>query len=170
MVPLADSKRIDRAKSKALLAAGLGAAGAAAGAPLGPVGAAVGGGLGVLTGVIVGDRQMTFQLDYVAVPAYEYAALLAGSTPSHTIYIKAGETLLPTGGNVEDVMQGEMEAEAIVAPATKPKRRKRNPWITFNKRFKFRSKRKSESSQEYLTRRTRAARIAYNKQKQGGKK
>ena len=78
--------------------------------------------------------------------------------------------MLPTGGNVEDVMLGEMEAEAIAEPVAKPKRRKRNPWITFNKRFKFRSKRKSESSQEYLTRRTRAARLAYNKQKKGGKK
>jgi len=161
---------MDRAKSKALLAAGLGSAGAAAGAPLGPVGAVVGGGLGVLTGVIVGDRQITFPLDYVAVPAYEYALLQQGIAPSHTIYIKAGETLLPTGGNVEDVMLGEMEAEAIAEPVAKPKRRKRNPWITFNKRFKFRSKRKSESSQEYLTRRTRAARLAYNKQKKGGKK
>lgn len=170
MVSLADSKRVDRAKSKALLAAGLGAAGAAAGAPLGPVGAVVGGGLGVLTGVIVGDQQMTFQLDYVAVPAYEYAAILAGSAPSHSVYIKAGETLMPTGGNVQDVMEGEMQAEAITAAAVKPKRRKRNPWITFNKRFKFRAKRKSESSQEYLTRRTRAARTAYNRSKKGGKK
>ena len=166
---MADSKRIDRAKSKALLAAGLGAAGAAAGAPLGPVGAAVGGGLGVLTGVIVGDQQMTFQLDYVAVPAYEYAALLAGSSPSHSIYIKSGETLIPTGGSVDDVELGEMEAQMMTEAVVKPKRRKRNPWITFNKRFKFRSKRKSESSQEYLTRRTRAARTAYNKQKKGGK-
>lgn len=167
---MADSNRMDRAKSKALLAGALGAAGAAAGAPLGPVGAAVGGGVGVLTGVIVGDQQMTFQLDYVAVPAYEYAALLAGSSPSHTVYIKAGETLMPTGGNVQDVLEGEMQAEAITEAAVKPKRRKRNPWITFNKRFKFRSKRKNESSQEYLTRRTRAARTAYNKQKRGGKK
>ena len=123
---MADSKRLDRAKSKALLAAGLGAAGAAAGAPLGPVGAAVGGGLGVLTGVIVGDQTMVFQLDYVAVPAYEYSGLLAGRAPTHSIYIKAGETLMPTGGNVDDYELGLVEA-AVVAPiATKRKPTKYN--------------------------------------------
>jgi len=169
VVSLADSKRFDRAKSKALLASGLGAAGAAAGAPLGPVGAAVGGGLGVITGLIVGDQQIVFPVDYVAVPAFEYALLRQGMAPSNIIYIKAGETLMPTGGNVQDVMQGEVEAEAMSEPAAKPKRRKRNPWITFNKRFKFRDKRKSESSQEYLTRRTKAAKTAYYKQKRGGK-
>jgi len=167
---VADSQRVDRAKSKALLASGLGAAGAAAGSPLGPVGAAVGGGLGVLAGVIVGDTQMTFPLDYVAVPAHEYAAVLSGRSPSHTVYIKAGETLMPTGGNVDDVEIGIMEAqeELPAAPAPK-KRRKKNPWIQFNKKFQFRAKRKSESSQEYLARRTKAARLAYNKSKRGGK-
>jgi hypothetical protein len=158
---------MDRAKSKALLASGLGAAGAAAGAPLGPVGAAVGGGLGVLTGVIVGDQQMTFPLDYVAVPAHEYAAVLSGRSPSHTVYIKAGETLMPTGGNVDDVEEGIMEA-AVEMPAPR-KRRKKNPWIAFNKKFQYRAKRKNETSQEYLARRTKAARTAYNKSK-GGRK
>jgi hypothetical protein len=162
---LSDSPRLERAKSKALLASGLGAAGAAAGAPLGPVGAVVGGGLGVLTGVIVGDRQMTFPLDYVAIPAYEYAAVLSGRSPSHTVYIKAGETLMPTGGNVDDVELGVVEASEP-APA-KRKRRKKNPWIQFNKKFQYRAKRKSETSQEYLARRTKAARAAYRK---GGKK
>ena len=167
---MTDSSRMDRAKSKALLASGLGAAGAAAGAPLGPVGAAVGGGLGVLTGVIVGDQQMTFPLDYVAVPAHEYAAVLSGRSPSHTVYIKAGETLMPSGGNVADVQEGIMEAAEMpaAAPARK-KRRKKNPWIQFNKKFQYRAKRKSESSQEYLARRTKAARTAYKKSK-GGRK
>jgi hypothetical protein len=113
---------------------------------------------------------MTFPLDYVAVPAHEYAAVLSGRSPSHTVYIKAGETLMPTGGNVDDVEIGIMEAqeELPAAPAPK-KRRKKNPWIQFNKKFQYRSKRKSESSQEYLARRTKAARLAYNKSKRGGK-
>jgi hypothetical protein len=164
---LADSKRIDRAKSKALLASGIGAAGAAAGSPLGPVGAAVGGGLGVLAGLIVGDKQITFPVDYVAVPAHEYALLLQGYPSTHTIYIKAGETLMPTGGNVDDVELGVMEAE-VETPAPR-KRRKKNPWITFNKKFSYRAKRKNETSQEYLARRTKAARLAYNRSKKGGK-
>ena len=61
---------------------------------------------------------------------------------------------------MEELLQEEMP---------KPKRRKKNPWITFNKKFSYRAKRKNESSQDYLRKRTKAARIAYNKQKRGGK-
>lgn len=145
----------------ALTAAGIaGAAGVAAPAVLGA--AAVGG----LAGLIVGDESYVLPIDMVAIPAYQ--AYLIQGTPQFTLYVKAGETILATGGNVDDVMEGQLEAAAVQAPV-KRKRRKKNPWIQFNKKFSYRAKRKSESSQEYLRKRTKAARIAYNKMKKGGK-
>lgn len=147
------SERIERAVAKSILAAEGAAIGGAIG---GPVGATI----GAVGGVIYGDAKMVFMEPMIAIPArQEY--LLSGS-PDVKVYIRAGETLEPTGGAVEDVQ------EAMTAPV-KPKRRKKNPWIQFNKKFSFRAKRKSESSQEYLRKRTKAARIAYNKQKKGGK-
>lgn len=147
------SDRIDRAIAKSILAAEGAAIGGAIG---GPVGATI----GAVGGVLYGDAQMVFMEPMIAIPArQEY--LLSGQ-PDVKVYIRAGETLEPTGGAVEDVQ------EALVAPA-KPKRRKKNPWIQFNKKFKFRAKRKNESSQQYLRMRTKAAKTAYNKQKRGGK-
>jgi len=114
--PVEGKQRESRAKSKALLATSLGVAGAAAGSPGGPVGAGVGGALGVLAGLIVGDQDIVFTVDYVAVPAFEYGMLRQGVAPSHTIYIKAGETLVATGGNVDDVELGIAEAVAVTEP------------------------------------------------------
>lgn len=153
------SDRIERAAAKALLAGEGAAIGGAIG---GPVGATV----GAVAGLIVGDSTTVFPIDMIAIPAYQ--AYLIGGVPAMQVYIKAGETLLPTGGNVDDVIVGEAEALAL----TKPKRKKRskNPWILHNKNFSFRAKRKGESSQEYLRLRTKASRAAYNKGKKGGKK
>lgn len=159
---MADSTRMDRAKSKALLASGLGAAGAAAGAPLGPVGAAVGGGLGVVAGLIVGDEEMVFRIDYVAIPAFELASVRQGLPPSSMIYIKAGETLLPTGGNVRDVNEVIADETPMVA-AEAPKRKRTNAYTRFNKRFKFRAKKKSESSMAYMKARNKAVSRAWRK-------
>jgi len=150
------SERIDRAIAKSILAAEGAAIGGAIG---GPVGATV----GAVGGLIIGDETTVFPLDMIAIPAYQ-AYLLSG-TPALQVYIRAGETLVPTGGNVEDVQE---VLEAVVE-APKRKRRSKNPWILFNKNFKFRPKRKNESSQQYLRLRTKAARAAYNKKKRGGK-
>lgn len=58
----------------------------------------------------------------------------------------------------------EMSQEEITS---RPKR-KRNKWVTFLKRFKFRDKRKNESSQSYLRLRTKKASREWKKKK--GKK
>jgi hypothetical protein len=152
------SDRIDRAIAKSILAAEGAAIGGAIG---GPVGATV----GAVGGLIVGDATTVFPLDMIAIPAYQ-AYLLSG-TPALQVYIRAGETLLPTGGNVEDVQQ--VEEQMIISEKKPRKRRSKNPWIVFNKNYSYRAKRKNESSQEYLRKRTKAARAAYNKQKRGGK-
>ena len=97
--------------------------GAAIGSLAGPVGGLAGGGIGATLGLLVGDETTVFPLDMIAIPAYQ-AYMLAG-TPALTIYIKAGETLVPTGGNVQDMAEGLMQAEVIEDTMVTPKKRKR---------------------------------------------
>lgn len=161
------SKRTERAEAKGSLATDLALAGAIVGAPLGAPGAVAGGIVGGLAGLIIADSGLVLPIDMVAIPAYQ-AYLISGS-PAATVYIKAGETIMPTGGNVADVMQGIEEASAMTASSTK-KRRKPNPWIRFSKNFDFRKRRKNESAKAYLGARSSAASRAYKKSKGGTKK
>jgi len=82
-------------------------------------GALVGGSLGYL----IGDQVITFPMPMIAIPAHE-SHLLSGS-PSMQIYIRAGETLMPTGGAVDDVALGQAEAMALEAESVAPMPKKR---------------------------------------------
>jgi len=147
------SQRIERAISKGILASELALTGAAvAGVP----GAVVGG----VAGLIIGDSTTVFPLDMIAIPAYQ--AYMINGVPAMQIYIRAGETLLPTGGNVDDVAEGVSEAIAIVGT-----KKRTNKYTRFNKRFKFRAKRKSESAVAYMKARNKAVSRAWRK---GGSK
>lgn len=106
------SERIERAVAKGTLASELALTGAAiAGVP----GAIVGAG----TGLIIGDQTTVFPIDMVAIPAYQ--AYMIQGVPSMQVYIKQGETLLPTGGEVQDVLE-VVSAEGQETP-TKPKKK-----------------------------------------------
>ncbi len=89
---------------------------------------------GVMVGLIIGDEETVFPIDMIAVPAFEYAALRANPSmpnPSYMVYIKAGETLVPTGGNVKDMTEN-MDIKAVSkAPATK--KRKLTAWNRYVK-------------------------------------
>jgi len=95
--------KTEAAASKVESAVALGGLGAGLG---GPIGGAIGAGIGLY----IGDRETVFPLDMVAIPAYQ--AYMINGTPSLQVYIRAGETLMPTGGNVEDVQQA-METMAV---------------------------------------------------------
>lgn len=56
------------------------------------------------------DERIVLPLDMVCIPAYQ-AFMIQGS-PSLTIYVRAGETIIPTGGNVQDVQQALDQADA----------------------------------------------------------
>jgi len=116
------SKREQRAKAKGELATELALTGAAVGSLMGPVGGVVGGSIGGIAGLIIADQTTVLPIDMIAIPAYQ--AYMITMTPSMQIYIKAGETIVATGGNVEDLIEGEMEAEGIriVEAAKKTKR------------------------------------------------
>lgn len=70
------------------------------------------------------DDFITIPIPMIAIPAHE-SHLLSGS-PSMQIYIRAGETIVPTGGNVQDFEQGVAETQALeavsAAPVTKKKK------------------------------------------------
>ena len=86
----------------------------------GYVGGPVGAGIGAITGLIIGDGETVFPLDMVAIPAYQ-AFMIQGS-PSLQVYIRAGETLMPTGGNVQDVQ--EVIESVAESQTPSPKRKK----------------------------------------------
>jgi hypothetical protein len=85
---------------------------------------------GVMVGLIIGDEETVFPIDMIAIPAFQ-AHMLAG-TPSMQIYIKAGETLVPTGGNVKDMTEN-MDVRAV-AEAPEVKKRKPSKWNRYVKR------------------------------------
>jgi len=104
------SERIDRAIAKSILAA----EGAAIGTAIAPgIGTAIGAGVGL----IVGDQLTVFPLDMICIPAYQ--AYMINGTPAMQIYIRAGETLMPTGGNVTDVQE---VVQQEVAPVSKKRK------------------------------------------------
>lgn len=106
-------------------------AGVALGSRLGPVGGALGGTLGGISGFILGDREIVFPMDMVAIPAYQMY-LLGGIEPVFQIYIKEGEVLnqvIPT-----DAMEAE---EALSEPSKPSKKRKASKYHTaYGKHFK----------------------------------
>jgi hypothetical protein len=85
---------------------------------------------GVMVGLIIGDEETIFPIDMVAIPAYQ--AYMLNGTPSMQIYIKAGETLVPTGGNVKDMTEN-MDVSAV-SEAPTPKKRKPSKWNRYVKR------------------------------------
>ncbi len=118
--------KTEAAASKLKTATGLAGLG---GSIAGPIGA----GVGAVTGLIIGDDTTVFPIDMVAIPAYQ--AYLIQSNPALTVYIKAGETLVPTGGNVLD-MQENMDIEAVSESIEAPKKRKRSKWNIYTSKKK----------------------------------
>lgn len=111
----AGSRGRDRVVSGSL-GAGVGAAIGTAVAP--GIGTAIGAGIGGLAGLIFGDENTVLPVDMIAIPAFE--AYLIQGEPSFRLYIRAGETIVPTGGNVDDVQLGI--AENVTALKTERKK------------------------------------------------
>jgi hypothetical protein len=65
------------------------------------------------------DDFITIPIPMIAIPAHE-SHLLSGS-PSLQIYIRAGETIVPTGGNVQDFNEGVEQAAALEASIEAPR-------------------------------------------------
>ncbi len=122
-------KAIDVLDSKALSAAEGAFIGGAAGSALGPLGTAGGALGGGAIGWFLADNNTVFPVDMVCIPAYQ--AYLIQGQPAFTIYARAGETIVPTGGNVQDVQQ---VVEPMAAPSKK--RVKLSKWNRYVKNKK----------------------------------
>ena len=123
-------KRLERAQSKAVLSSSLAATGAAV---AGPVGA----GLGAVTGLIIGDRELVFPIDMIAIPAYQ-AYMLSGN-PAFQIFIKEGEVLAQV--QLTDAEEAELSVEQVLdrvnlsTTKEKPKRKKTKYQRAYKKAF-----------------------------------
>lgn len=87
---------------------------------------------------LLADDVLTIPMPMIAIPAHE-SYLLSGS-PSMQIYIRAGETIVPTGGDVQDFAEGVLEGEAIESNmstgVSKPKKKKTARQRAYSKNFK----------------------------------
>ena len=123
------SKRVERAKAKGQLATELALTGAAVGSLVGPVGGVVGGSVGGLAGLIVGDATLVFPMPMVAIPAFEFASITSGRSPSFMVYIKEGEVL------TQVVATDAMEATEALEEVTTPAKRTRAPGAGLPKKY-----------------------------------
>lgn len=150
--------KTEAAASKVKTAVALGGLG---GSIAGPIGA----GVGAITGLIIGDDTTVFPIDMVAIPAYQYN--LVNGSPSFSVYIKAGETLVPTGGNVAD-MSENMDIETVSESIESKKKRKRSKWNIYAGKKANQIKFKSGKKKGLLN--LKAMSKAYRKAQKGGKK
>lgn len=78
------------------------------------------------------DEVTVVPYDMIAIPAHEYFRL--NSDPTFQIYIRGGETIMPTGGNVRDVQ--EVVETMAVEETPKPKKRKTARQRAYSSAFK----------------------------------
>jgi hypothetical protein len=78
------------------------------------------------------DEPTIVPYDMIAIPAHEYFRL--SSDPTFQIYIRGGETIMPTGGNVEDVQQVVEEMAVEETPVRKKRKTPRQ--VAYAKAFK----------------------------------
>lgn len=127
---------LDDPYSQAAIGAVEGAAlGAAVGGPWGAAGGAL---LGGVAGFVLADGERLVPCDMVAIPAYQYSAVLQGREPTFQIYIKEGECIKPVVKT--DLMEAQqiLKTEMII-----PKKRKLSKWQRYIKAKKNQIKFKS---------------------------
>lgn len=82
------------------------------------------------------DERIVLPLDMVCIPAYQ--AYMIQGTPSLQIYVRAGETIIPTGGNVRDVQEALMGAPSDLEPTEvrSNKMERKTKATAYQKRYK----------------------------------
>lgn len=153
-------KAIDVLDSKALSAAEGAFIGGAAGSALGPLGTAGGALGGGAIGWFLADNNTVFPVDMVCIPAYQ--AYLIQGQPAFTIYARAGETIVPTGGNVQDVTSAQMP---ILNEASLKKPRKLSKWNRYVKNKKNHIRHKSGPNKGKLNLKAMAKKGGFGRKK-----
>lgn len=81
------------------------------------------------------DEQIVLPLDMVCIPAYQ-AYMIQGS-PALQIYVRAGETIIPTGGNVQDVQEAlDMDEPTMRMAHTDLKANPKRKPTAYQKKYK----------------------------------
>ncbi len=111
------------------------AQGAALGFAAGGLPGAVAGGL---VGFVLADGERVTPVDMIAIPAYQYSAMLQGREPTFQIFIKEGELIAPL--KPTDFMESVEIVDMVTA--AKPKK-KLNAWQRYIKNKKNHIKFKS---------------------------
>lgn len=139
------AKVVEEAVDNPYAQAALGAAeGAALGAALGPWGAAGGAVAGGLLGFVLADGERIVPVDMIAIPAYQYSAMLQGREPTFQVFIKEGECIKPVLPT-DYQMAGQMVmADEVVAPKRKLSAWQRYIKVKKNKIFFKSGKRKGQ--------------------------
>ena len=84
--------------------------------------------VGGIAGFILADGERLVPCDMVAIPAYQYSAVLQGREPTFQIFIKEGELIAPI------VKTDLMQAQDVVNVASSPKKaRKLSAWQRYMK-------------------------------------
>ena len=136
------AKVVEEAVDNPYAQAALGAAeGAALGAALGPWGAAGGAVAGGLLGFVLADGERIVPIDMIAIPAYQYSAMLQGREPTFQIFIKEGECIKPII-TPDSQLAGQAIISQTPSMVVKPKR-KLNSWQRYIKQKKNHIKFKS---------------------------
>jgi len=116
------ARAAEEAVSNPYAQAALGAVeGAALGSALGPLGAAGGAVAGGLLGFVLADGERIVPVDMIAIPAYQYSAMLQGREPTFQVFIKEGECIKPVIPTDYQMAGAVVMAED--APSLKPKRK-----------------------------------------------
>ena len=153
-------KAVDVLDSKALSAAEGALIGGTAGSLFGPPGAIGGAVVGGSLGWILADSNTVFPVDMVCIPAYQ--SYMIQGQPAFTVYARAGETIVPTGGNVRDV-------EEVVAPqmsaAEGKKRVKLSKWNNYVKNKKNHIRYKSGKNKGKLNLKAMAKKGGFGRKK-----
>ena len=87
--------------------------------------------LGGVAGFVLSDGERLVPCDMVAIPAYQYSALLTGREPTFQIYIKEGECIKPVVKT--DLMQAQQVLQTEVMAPTKRRLSKWQRYIKVKK-------------------------------------
>ncbi len=101
------------------------------------IGGAVGGVPGAIAGGLIGfvlaDGERITPVDMIAIPAYQYSAMLQGREPTFQIFIKEGELIAPV--KPTDFMESSAIVESVAREMPK-KKRKLSAWNKYVKNKK----------------------------------
>ena len=132
------ARAAEEAVSNPYAQAALGAVeGAALGSALGPLGAAGGAVAGGLLGFVLADGERIVPVDMIAIPAYQYSAMLQGREPTFQIFIKEGEMIVPVVATDYQMAGQVVMSETGNTPgSSSPKKRKLTAWNRYVKNKK----------------------------------